>query len=81
MIVFDDEDSRLLREARRNGQVIAVSIGPSATVTKAIVEVMANSSYVYPETEGAEKSNIFSTKYSRQREWWNTPKKERRRKK
>jgi uncharacterized protein (UPF0254 family) len=81
MIVLDDEDARVLQEALRQRQIVTVNIGATATVTKAIVQVLANSSYVSAETELVPKSNIFDTKYSRQREWWNTPKKERRRKK
>jgi hypothetical protein len=79
--VVDDEDLHAIRHAVTGQQkILLVNVGPSATVTKAIVEVLANSSYICVETEGVPKSNIFETQYSRQREWWNTPKKERRRK-
>lgn len=80
-IVGDRELSVIEREARQQGRaVLVVTPATGATVTKAIIEVLANSSYVVVD-DPIPKSNIFETKYSRQREWWNTPKKERRRKK
>jgi hypothetical protein len=78
--IVDDDDLRAIHAATSQQRILMVSHGTSATVTKAIIEVLANSSYVCAETEPVPKSNIFDTQYSRQREWWNTPKKERRRK-
>lgn len=77
----DEEELRVLkRETGLTGGVVLLTT-PTGGVTQAIVKILANSSYVTVETEPVPKSNIFDTKYSRQREWWNTPKKERRRKK
>ena len=78
-----DGDLRILaQEAAATGKVVLVTTGitgTSATLSAAVAELMINSSYVSAETDGP-RSNIFETKYQRQREWWNTPKKERRRK-
>lgn len=79
--IVDDEDLRAIRHAVTGQQkILLVNVGASATVSQAIIEVLANSNYVCAETEPVSKSNIFDTKHNRQREWWNTPKKERRRK-
>lgn len=79
--VVDDEDLRAIRDAVTGQQkILMVTHGITSSVTKVIIETLANSSYACVETEPVPKSNIFDTKYSRQREWWNTPKKERRRK-
>jgi hypothetical protein len=83
MIAIVDELSETVRNAAASpGRVVPVTTNVTgSTLSKVIVEVIASSSYVYPETEGNEKPNVFTTKYQRQREWWNTPKKQRRRKK
>jgi hypothetical protein len=73
---MDDEDKPPPAGYQR---VLVVGVG--ATVGRTIVELMVNSTYVTAEVDPIPKSNIFETKYNRQREWWNTPKKERRRKK
>jgi hypothetical protein len=73
---MDDKDKPL-----PDGYVRIVTVGIGATVSTAIIHALANSSFVSAEVDPVQKSNIFETKYNRQREWWNTPKKERRRKK
>lgn len=80
MVAFDDEDLKAIRTAVTGRQVVVITEATGATLSNAIVEVLANSSYVSADTESVPKSNIFETKYSRQREWWNTPRKDRRRK-
>lgn len=73
---MDDEDKPLPA-----GYVRIITAGMGATVSTAIITALADCAYVTAEVDPIPKSNIFETKYNRQREWWNTPKKERRRKK
>lgn len=85
MTAFVDDGDQpvcVTREARKPGQTVLVVTPPTGSVlNRAIIEALASASYVTAEVDPVPTSNIFETKYSRQREWWNTPKKERRRKK
>ncbi|BDD79910.1 hypothetical protein [Burkholderia phage FLC9] len=79
--IVGDMDARIIAQESARVTNVTVIVTPGTTVSTAIVETLRNSSYVCAETEPVPKPNIFDTKYSRQRDWWNTPKKERRRKK
>lgn len=82
-IVSDADLSELRRNAVQTDRqrVVVVTTAIGATVSQAIVEVLANSTYYDASITESVPNASSESRYSRQREWWNTPKKERRRKK
>jgi hypothetical protein len=70
----------LAQQAATTGRIVLVTTHPTgSTLSAAIVEAIQSCNY--ETVDAREKTNIFTSKHQRQRDWWNTPKKERRRKK
>lgn len=70
------------RTTSNQPQILVVTSGGSTTISKEILKFLATAQYVGVEQKPEpDKNNIVTTKHNRQREWWNTPKSERKRKK